>query len=112
EAELYFEKLPSKYHHSLVNKLVKRAIESKEADAILVSDLFRRACFKSLCSKLALEEGFLGVAGFLDDIVVDAPKATEHLAVMMKGSGFEEEQQRNIASKSRMNGNKLLQLSC
>ncbi|KAJ3754523.1 hypothetical protein EV360DRAFT_51498 [Lentinula raphanica] len=111
EAEVYFEKLPSNHHHSLVDKLVNHAIESKEADARLVGDLFQRAASKQLCSSSALEEGFLGVAEFLDDIAIDAPKATDLLAIMIKGADLGEEQRTNIASKSVENGDKLLKLS-
>ncbi|KAJ4483157.1 hypothetical protein C8R41DRAFT_840759 [Lentinula lateritia] len=111
EAEVYFEKLPSMYHHSLVDKLVTLAIESKEADARLVGDFFERAAAKKLCSASAFEEGFLGIAEFLDDIAIDAPKATDLLAIMIKGADLGEEQRTNIASKSAENGDKLLKLS-
>jgi translation initiation factor 4G len=43
EAEDYFVKLPSQHYHLLVDKLVTRAIKSKQSDAQLVSDLFERA---------------------------------------------------------------------
>ncbi|KAJ3966054.1 armadillo-type protein [Lentinula raphanica] len=92
-------------------ELVNHAIESKEADARLVGDLFQRAASKQLCSSSALEEGFLGVAEFLDDIAIDAPKATDLLAIMIKGADLGEEQRTNIASKSVENGDKLLKLS-
>ncbi|GAW00587.1 eukaryotic initiation factor 4f subunit p130 [Lentinula edodes] len=111
EAEVYFEKLPSMYHHSLVDKLVTLAIESKEADARLVGDFFERAALKKLCSSSAFEEGFLGIAEFLDDIAIDAPKATDLLAIMIKGADLGKEQRTNIASKSAENGDKLLKLS-
>ncbi|KAJ4483536.1 hypothetical protein J3R30DRAFT_1795633 [Lentinula aciculospora] len=111
EAEVYFEKLPSFYHHDLIYKLVNLAIESKEADARLVGDFFKRAASKKLCSPSAFEEGFLGVAEFLDDIAIDAPKATDLLAIMIKGADLSEEQRTNIASKSADNGDKLLKLS-
>ncbi|KAJ3854735.1 armadillo-type protein [Lentinula lateritia] len=110
EAEVYFEKLPSMYHHSLVDKLVTLAIESKEADARLVGDFFERAAAKKLCSASAFEEGFLGIAEILDDIAIDAPKATDFLAIM-KAADLGKEQWTNIASKSAENGDKLLELS-
>ncbi|KAF5357330.1 hypothetical protein D9758_005883 [Tetrapyrgos nigripes] len=103
EAEVYFSKLSSIHHHRLVDKLVSMAIESKEADAQLVSQLFERAVSKNLCSSTALEEGFLGIAEFLDDIAIDAPKAPNLLAIMMKGAAFSEEQRTRIASKSEEN---------
>ncbi|KAJ3748602.1 armadillo-type protein [Lentinula detonsa] len=99
EAEVYFEKLPSHHHHSLVDKLITHAIESKEADARLVGDLFQRVTSKKLCSPSAFEEGFLVVAELLDDIAIDAPKATDLLAIMIKGADLNEVQRTNIASK-------------
>ncbi|KAE9387525.1 ARM repeat-containing protein [Gymnopus androsaceus JB14] len=99
-AEAYFSKLPSSHHHSLVDKLVSFAIESKPADATLVGDLFLRASSKKLCSSSAFEAGFISVAEFLDDILVDAPKATDLLATMIKGAELSEEQRTNISSKS------------
>lgn len=111
EAEIYFSKLPSSYHHMLVDKLVSSAIESKEADATLVGDFFLRASSKKLCSSSAFEEGFLAIAEFLDDIAIDAPKATNLFAVMIKGAELSEEQRTNISSKSAENGDKLLKLS-
>ncbi|KAJ3797160.1 ARM repeat-containing protein [Lentinula aff. detonsa] len=111
EAEVYFEKLPSHHHHSLVDKLITHATESKEADARLVGDLFQRVTLNKLCSPSAFEEGFLGVAEFLDDIAIDAPKATDLLAIMIKGADLSEAQRTNIASKSAENGDKLLMLS-
>jgi translation initiation factor 4G len=111
EAEIYFSTLPSPYHHTLVDKLVSSAIESKEADARLVGDFFLRASSKKLCSSSAFEEGFLAIAEFLDDIAIDAPKATDLLAIMIKGAELGEEQRTKISSKSAENGEKLLELS-
>ncbi|KAJ3993865.1 ARM repeat-containing protein [Lentinula boryana] len=111
EAEVYFDKLPSHHHHSLVDKLITHAIESKEADARLVGDLFQRVTSNKLCTPSAFEKGFLGVAEFLDDIAIDAPKATDLLAIMIKGADLNEAQRKNIASKSAENGDKLLILS-
>ena len=53
----------------------------------------------------------MGVAEFLDDIAIDAPKATDLLAIMIKGADLGEEQRTNIASKSVESGDKLLKLS-
>ncbi|KIK53347.1 hypothetical protein GYMLUDRAFT_49357 [Collybiopsis luxurians FD-317 M1] len=110
EAEVYFAKLPVVHHHALVDKLVSTAIESKEADATLVGRFFQRAASKKLVSSSALEEGFLGIAEFLDDIAIDAPKATDLYAIMIKGADLSEEQLKTIASKSAGNGDKLLDL--
>ena len=111
ESEIYFTRLPPEHHHRLVDKLVSRAIESMEADGKLVADAFARAAEKNLCSNSAFEEGFSPVAEFLDDIVIDAPKAFQIMATMMKGAGLDrgEEQRARIAQKS-MDSDKLLGL--
>jgi translation initiation factor 4G len=111
EAEDYFVKLPSAHRFRLVDKLVTRAIESKVADAELVGDLFARAVDKSLCTPDAFEQGFMPVAEMLDDIAIDAPKAFDLMAIMMKGAGLDKDDERRarIAEKS-MDGDKLLAL--
>jgi len=111
ESEHYFTNLPSEHHHRLVDKMVSKAIESKEADGRLVADAFARAVEKSLCSISAFEEGFLPVAELLDDIAIDAPKAFQIMAIMMKGAGLDKDGERRtkIAQKS-MDSDKLIEL--
>ncbi|KAJ3808227.1 hypothetical protein F5876DRAFT_78948 [Lentinula aff. lateritia] len=97
--------------HLYSNQLSSPLIPN-EADARLVGDFFERAAAKKLCSASAFEEGFLGIAEILDDIAIDAPKATDFLAIMiMKAADLGKEQWTNIASKSAENGDKLLELS-
>jgi len=109
EAEVYFTALPTQYHHKLIDKLVSTAVESKEADAQLVSDLFARAASKNLCSPISFEEGLTPVAEIIDDIAIDAPKAFALFATMVKGVGFDEDRRSRLASKS-MDSDKLLAL--
>lgn len=109
EAEVYFSGLPSTHRSRLVDKLVSKAIESKEADATLVADFFARAVSKNLCSPTSFEEGFLGIAEFLEDIAIDAPKAWEFMALMVKGASLNGDSQGRIASKTT-DANKLLAL--
>ncbi|KZP29701.1 ARM repeat-containing protein [Athelia psychrophila] len=109
EAEEYFQKLTPEHRFRLVDKLVNTAIESKAADAQLVSDFFARAHSKSLCSEASFEEGFLPTAELLDDIAIDAPKAFDLMAVMMKGASLNEDARGRIATKS-MDSEKLLAL--
>ena len=111
ESEDYFTKLPSEHHHRLVDKMVSKAIESKEADGRLVADAFARATEKNLCSISAFEEGFIPIAELLDDIAIDAPKAFQIMATMMKGAGLDKDEERRtgIAQKS-MDSDKLLEL--
>lgn len=109
EAEVYFSALPSQHHHNLVDKLVSTAVESKEADAQLVADFFSRAASKELCSPAAFEEGFAPIAEIIDDIAIDAPKAFQLFALMIKGADFDEERRSRVASKS-IDNDKLLAL--
>jgi translation initiation factor 4G len=111
EAEVYFTNLTPEHQFRLVDKLVTSAIESKEADAQLVADLFSRAVSKDLCSSATLEDGFLPTAEVLDDIAIDAPKAFNLMAIMMKGAGLDKDDERKarIAAKS-MDSDKLVAL--
>ena len=111
ESEEYFTKLPPEHHHRLVNRLVSKAIESKEVDGKLVADGFTRAAEKKLCSISAFEEGFSPIAELLDDIAIDAPKAFQIMAIMMKGAGLDKDEARRtrVARKS-MDSEKLLTL--
>ena len=110
EAEVYFTKLPSTFHGKLVDKLVGQAIESKAQDAQLVSDFFAQARQNNLASEAAFEEGFSSLLEFLDDIVVDAPKAVDLMALMMKGVGFSDGVKNSLCAKSAESGEKLLSL--
>ncbi|KDQ50868.1 hypothetical protein JAAARDRAFT_211447 [Jaapia argillacea MUCL 33604] len=111
EAEDYFTKLPMSHRFRLVDALVMKAIESKESDAKLVGDLFAFAVSKGLCTADAFEEGFNPVAELLDDIAIDAPKAFNLMAIMMKGAGLDRDEERRtrISGKS-MDSDKLLSL--
>ena len=100
EAEVYFSSLPPQHHHVLINKIVSIAVESKEDDAKLVSQFFVRAASKELCSAASFEEGLTPVAEIIDDIAIDAPKAFQLLAMMVKGASLDQERVSNLASKS------------
>ena len=109
EAEVYFSSLPPQHHHVLVDKIVSTAVESKEDDAKLVSQLFDLASSKELCSSASFEQGLTPVAEIIDDIAIDAPKAFQLLAIMVKAAGLNQEQLSNLASKS-LNSDKFLVL--
>ncbi len=57
---------------------------------------------KNLCSPQSLEDGFTPTAEILDDIVIDAPKALDLYAAMIKGAHLHEDEERRtrLASKS------------
>ncbi|THH03389.1 hypothetical protein EW145_g6297 [Phellinidium pouzarii] len=109
EAENYFAALPAEHRHLLVSKLVLHSIESKEADAKLVAELFERAISRNLCSPASFEEGFMPTAELIDDVAIDAPKAFDLMAIMLKGGKLDEERRTRVASKS-MDSDKLLSL--
>ena len=100
EAEVYFSGLPSQYHHLLVDRIVSSAVESREDDAKLVSQFFALAVTKELCSAASFEQGLLPVAEVIDDIAIEAPKALQLLAIMVKGAELDQERLSNLASKS------------
>jgi translation initiation factor 4G len=111
EADVYFTNLPDEHRFRLVDKLVGSALESKEADARLVGEFFTRAASNGQCTLELFEEGFIPMAEFLDDIAIDAPKAFDYMAIMLRGAGFEKEPERlqRIASKLE-DSNKLISL--
>ena len=100
EAEVYFTSLPPQLHHLLVDKLVSTAVESREDDAKLVSQFFALTVARELCSAASFEQGLLPVAEIIDDIAIDAPKALQLLAIMVKGADLDQERLSNLASKS------------
>ncbi|KAJ6541573.1 armadillo-type protein [Mycena capillaripes] len=99
EAEAYFSALPAVHHRRLIEKLVGTAVEAKEANAQLVADFLARVVSKELCSVDALEEGFSPLVEILEDITIDAPKAPNNMALMMKSASFDSEQTARIAAK-------------
>ncbi|KZP10341.1 hypothetical protein FIBSPDRAFT_899780 [Athelia psychrophila] len=109
EAEEYFQKLTPEHRFRLADKLVNTAIESKAADAPLVSDFFAQAHSKDLCSEASFEEGFMPIAELLDGIAIDTPRAFDLMAVMVKGASLSEDARGRIAAKS-VDSEKLLAL--
>jgi len=100
EAEEYFSALSPDHHFRLVDKVVSQAIESKQADAQLVADFFERASSKDLCSAASFEEGFGPIAELVEDIAIDAPKAWNLLAIMIKGASLDNDAHGRLASKT------------
>ncbi|KAG1718156.1 hypothetical protein EDB19DRAFT_1921208 [Suillus lakei] len=101
EADDYFLKLPHEHRFRLVDKLVAFALESREADARLVGDFFAQATSNGQCTLEVFEGGFMPTVEFLDDIAINAPKAFDYMAIMLKGAGFQNDPERfqRIASK-------------
>jgi translation initiation factor 4G len=102
EAESHFSNLPTEHRHRLVETLVMKSIEMKERDVRLVGDLFVRVREKGLCSADAFEKGFNDLAEILDDLAVGIPKAWLYFAILLKGSGLDQDEERyaRIAKKT------------
>ncbi|KAH7928676.1 hypothetical protein BV22DRAFT_1126335 [Leucogyrophana mollusca] len=111
EADVYFTNLTPEHRFRLIDKLVGSALESKEADARLVGDFFSQVVGKAQVDADTFEEGFMPMAELLDDIAIDAPKAFDYMAIMLRGAGFDKDEERlgRITGKS-MDSDKLLQL--
>ena len=111
EGESYFSSLPTEHRHLLVDALITKSIEMKEQDLVLVNELFIRVREKELCSPGSFEEGFNGLAEALDDLSVDIPKAWSYFAILLKGSGLDQDEARcgRIAEKT-MDADKLNRL--
>jgi len=111
EAEWYFSSLPTEHRYWLVDALVMKSIEMKEPDVTLVGDLFVRVREKDLCSRGAFEDGFNRLAEALDDLAVDIPKAWPYFAILLRGSGLDQdEERRNRIAEKTMDPDKLNRL--
>ncbi|KAI6106519.1 armadillo-type protein [Pisolithus croceorrhizus] len=111
EADAYFTALTEDHRFRLVDKLVSSALEGKEADARLVADFFSRSASQQECSPDAFEAGFTPMVELLDDIAIDAPKAPEYMAIMLKGAGLDKDEERlKRMAEKMMDSDKLLQL--
>ena len=102
KAESDFSGLPTEHRHWLVDALVTTSIEMKEPDVVLVSELFIRVREKGLCSPRVFERGFNGLAKVLDDLAIDIPKAWTYFAILLRGSGLHQDEERRgrIAEKT------------
>lgn len=102
DASQYFTDILSDYHHLLVERLVSYPMDHKAADAQLTADLLSKSLSLGVCSQEQMEKGFLPVAELMEEIVIDAPKAFEYLAVMVKGAQLDQDvaQRDRIAEKS------------
>ena len=106
----YFTGLPKKHHFRLVARLVTSALEGNEEDARLVAEFFARPTSRRECSPHIFEAGFVSMAETLDDIAIDAPKAFEYIAAMLKGAGLDRDKERlTRIAKKVMDSDKLLQ---
>ena len=91
-AESYFSGLPTEHRHRLVDTLVMKAIEMEDPEVKLVGELFVRLREKDLCSPAVFEEGFDDLAKILDDLSINIPKAWSYFAILLKGSGLDQDE--------------------
>ena len=105
ESQAGFSEFRTICQSRIIDKLISKAIESKEADARLVGDLFSELVANELCSQACFEEGFMPTAEWLDDIVIDCPRAFELMVMMMRGSALDKDWHcySRIAARSKHN---------
>ena len=108
EAEKYFSDLPEAYRHKLVDKLVSRAFEGKEADIRMVAELFSRVANGKTCGPVAFEQGLMGTIEFIDDIAIDVPLAYTFASILLKGSGLSQEAVEGLADKINVEGEPMI----
>ena len=112
ETESYFSGLPTEHRYLLVDALVMKSIEMKEPDVTLVGDLFVRVREKGLCSPEVFEDGFNRLAEALDDFAADIPKAWPYFAILLTGSGLDQDEERRMGiAEKTMDPDKLNRLS-
>lgn len=103
EGEYLFQVLPEKHRSKLVDRLIGRAIDSKEDGVKLVADLFARVA-GTTCSPASFEAGFAGTVEFLDDIAIDIPQAYPFMARLLQGSKLPQSSVEDLAAKIYADG--------
>jgi len=104
EAVSYFKDLPATYHEQLVNKFVSDVINMKEADVVVIADLFTQSVAAGNVSTDALKKGLSETVEFLDDIAVDVPQAYPFMAKLMKGATLSKEDVEELGAKISTDG--------
>jgi translation initiation factor 4G len=84
--EAYFTDLLPRFRSKMVEKLVARVVEAKEADAELLAQFFANASSKDLCSPEAFEEGFAPSSLFVSQSLVFRPKRRTLVKTLLKSS--------------------------
>lgn len=108
EAEACFKALPDEHKSKLVDKLVSRAAESKDADVKLVADIFSAAADAKSCSPAHFESGFAGPIEFLEDIAIDAPQAYTAMAKLLRGAKLSQDIVEQLAGKIAVEGDPMV----
>jgi translation initiation factor 4G len=90
EATGYFESLPSSYRHLLVDRFAAK-VDAKEAEIILIAELFSRISSSGICTAGVFERGFAPTVEALDDISLDVPSAYDMMARFLRASRLSRE---------------------
>lgn len=102
EAEQCFEMLPDEHQSKLIDAIVTRALDAKEDDVRLATDVFAKA--SKVTAQEAFEDGFASTVEFLEDIAIDVPQVYPRLAKMMKGAGLGRAAVERLAQKIAVDG--------
>lgn len=106
DAVLYFSSLPTEHRHLLVSSMVSSALEKKEADVILVADVFSKAAGEYV-SEEAFEQGLLPTVEAVDDLSVDIPKAYAFVARLLHGAKLTSAKVEEMGTKIFVDGDPL-----
>jgi translation initiation factor 4G len=97
EATGYFESLPSSHQHLLVDRFAAK-VDAKEAEIILIAELFSRISSSGICTAEVFERGFAPTVEALDDISLDVPSAYDTMARFLRASRLSREVVGRLAS--------------
>ncbi|KAG8772959.1 hypothetical protein FRC20_005384 [Serendipita sp. 405] len=104
EAVGYFESLPSNLRHLLVDKFASKTMDSKEADVMLILDLFTQVAASGVCSPNMFERGFGPSVEALDDIALDVPTAYSVVARLLRAARLSREAVERLAESISVYG--------
>lgn len=104
EAESYFSSLPSEFRWQLIEELVTKAIDAKQADVQLVSDTFGVAVSKSLVDEAQFMQGFAKDMEYLEDTSTDSPNAYANVASLLKAANLSQAAIEGLADKILVEG--------
>lgn len=97
EAAECFNALSEQHQSKLVDAIVNYAVDKKEEDVRLASDVLAKV--SSSVSPATFEAGFEGLMEFLDDMAVDVPQAYPRMSRMLKSTGLPRDTVEKLAQK-------------
>lgn len=108
EAAGYFESLPAKYRHLLVDRFASK-MDAKEGEVALITELFSRISSSGICTTEVFEQGFAPTVEALDDISLDVPAAYKAMAGLLRASRLPREAVDRLAGLISIYGSPILQ---